>query len=55
MPPFRRNQPANASIGDHINQRLTFFGMVGVVMAALKLKDRWDDCASSLARATHVN
>lgn len=23
---------------------LTFFGMVGGVMALLKLKDRWDDC-----------
>ncbi|KAF7984221.1 hypothetical protein HWV62_16022 [Athelia sp. TMB] len=43
MPRFRRTQPAPASLGDHINERLTFFGMVGVVMAALKLKDRWDD------------
>lgn len=56
MPPFRRNAPANPSIGDQINQKLTFFGMVGVVMTALKLKDRWDDCESqNLVFTTQTN
>ena len=30
------------------NRTFTFWGMVGVVMMALKLKDRWDDCKSYL-------
>jgi hypothetical protein len=44
MPSFRRNNTNNATIGDQINQKVTFFGMVGMVMAALKLKERWDEC-----------
>lgn len=47
MSRFRRNNAdGNVTIGDQVNQKLTFFGMVGLVMAALKLKDRWNECKS---------
>lgn len=31
-------------IGESISRSFTFWGMVGAVMLALKLKDRMDDC-----------
>lgn len=31
-----------------LERNLKFWGMVGVVMTALKLKDRFDDCLFSL-------
>lgn len=29
--------------------KISFFGMVGIVMAALSLKERWDSCECLLA------
>lgn len=34
----------NATQGQQVSNKLTFFGMVGGVMAALKFKERWDTC-----------
>ena len=42
----RNNADSDIDASDRINQKFTFFGMVGVVMAAFKLKERWDGCRS---------
>lgn len=40
VPAIRLGRSSN---DNGVSPRLTFFGMVGVVMAALHLKNRWDD------------
>ena len=34
--------------GGFLERNITFWGMVGVVMTALKLKDRYDECEFSI-------
>ena len=45
---LRRNTPDDAeNEGGSFFQKATFFGgMIGAVMAALKMKEKWDDCMS---------
>jgi len=38
----RLSTSSNDSLSDQFSKRLTFFGLVGVVMAALSFKERWD-------------
>lgn len=45
MPRLGGTQSAsNGSLHDQLSKKLTFFGLVGIVMAALSFKERWDAC-----------
>lgn len=42
--PIRLGRSNNANDNNGGNGFLTFWGMVGATMAALKMKERWDEC-----------
>lgn len=38
------NNNAGGGLGALFSKKIGFFGMVGATMAALKLKEHWDEC-----------